>query len=44
MIDAIYNGGLNLVAASWWTGLAWPVIWNLIKIVCVLAPLVGAVA
>ena len=44
MIDAIYNGGLNLVAASWWTGLAWPVIWNLIKIVCVLAPLMGAVA
>ena len=29
---------------SWWTGLAWPVIWNLIKIVCVLAPLMGAVA
>ncbi|MHA7599814.1 NADH-quinone oxidoreductase subunit NuoH [Alicycliphilus sp. T452] len=44
MIDAIYNGGLNLVAASWWSGLAWPVIWNLIKIVCVLAPLMGAVA
>ncbi|BCN37850.1 NADH-quinone oxidoreductase subunit H [Alicycliphilus denitrificans] len=44
MIDAIYNGGLNLVAASWWTALAWPVIWNLIKIVCVLAPLMGAVA
>jgi len=44
MIDAIYNGGLNLVAASWWAGLAWPVIWNLIKIVCVLAPLMGAVA
>ena len=44
MIDAIYNGGLNMVAASWWAGLAWPVIWNLIKIVCVLAPLMGAVA
>ncbi|MBS0609419.1 MAG: NADH-quinone oxidoreductase subunit H, partial [Proteobacteria bacterium] len=44
MIDAIYNGGLTLVAASWWASLAWPVIWNLIKIVCVLAPLMGAVA
>src|SRR5574337_822424 len=44
MIDAIYNGGLHLVEASWWAGLAWPVIWNLIKIVCVLAPLMGAVA
>ena len=20
MIDALYNGGLNLVAAGWWTG------------------------
>ncbi|MBS0292453.1 MAG: NADH-quinone oxidoreductase subunit NuoH [Proteobacteria bacterium] len=44
MIDAIYNGGLNLVATGWWAALAWPVIWNLIKIVCVLAPLMGAVA
>ena len=44
MIDAIYNGGLNLVAAGWWTGVAWPVLWILIKIVCILAPLMGAVA
>ncbi|MGD9773658.1 NADH-quinone oxidoreductase subunit NuoH [Diaphorobacter sp.] len=44
MIDAIYNGGLNLVAAAWWTGVAWPVLWNLIKIVCIVAPLMGAVA
>lgn len=44
MIDAIYNGGLNLVAAGWWTGVAWPVLWNLIKIVCVVLPLLGAVA
>lgn len=44
MIDAIYNGGLNLVAAGWWTGVAWPVIWNLLKIVCIVAPLMGAVA
>jgi len=44
MIDALYNLGLNLLAASWWSTLAWPVIWNLIKIVVVLAPLMGAVA
>jgi len=44
MIDALYNGGLNLVAASWWTSVAWPVIWILLKIVAVLLPLLGAVA
>ncbi|GAB3183128.1 NADH-quinone oxidoreductase subunit NuoH [Hydrogenophaga aquatica] len=44
MIDAMYNGGLNLIAASWWQTAAWPVLWNLIKIVAVLAPLMGAVA
>ncbi|MFN7123290.1 MAG: NADH-quinone oxidoreductase subunit NuoH [Hydrogenophaga sp.] len=44
MIDAMYNGGLGLIAAPWWTTAAWPVIWNLIKIVAVLAPLMGAVA
>lgn len=44
MIDAIYNGGLGLVAAGWWGDLAWPVIWTLIKIVCVLLPVLLAVA
>jgi|JI8StandDraft_2_1071088.scaffolds.fasta_scaffold26357_1 NADH-quinone oxidoreductase subunit H len=44
MIDAMYNGGLGLIAAPWWTTAAWPVIWNLLKIVAVLAPLMGAVA
>lgn len=44
MIDAIYNAGLNLSAANWWTGGGWPVVWNLIKIVCVLVPLLVAVA
>ncbi|MDP3132838.1 MAG: NADH-quinone oxidoreductase subunit H, partial [Burkholderiaceae bacterium] len=44
MIDSIYNGGLGLVAASWWTGAAWPVLWILLKIVVLLAPLMGAVA
>ena len=44
MIDAMYNAGLGLIAAGWWTTAAWPVIWALIKIVAVLAPLMGAVA
>ena len=44
MIDAIYNAGLNLLAATWWTGLLWPVIWTLIKIVVVVLPLMGCVA
>ncbi|WP_313145126.1 NADH-quinone oxidoreductase subunit NuoH [Diaphorobacter nitroreducens] len=44
MIDAIYNGGLNLVAAGWWTGVAWPALWILVKIVCIVGPLMGAVA
>ena len=44
MIDAIYNGGLGLLAASWWTGVAWPVLWILLKIVVLLLPLMAAVA
>ena len=44
MIDAIYNAGLGLVAASWWSGVVWPVIWNLVKIIVLVLPLMGAVA
>lgn len=44
MIDWIHNQGFGLIEASWWTTAAWPVIWTLIKIVAVLAPLMGAVA
>ena len=44
MIDTIYNTGLGLVAAAWWTGVVWPVIWTLLKIVVVVLPLMGAVA
>lgn len=44
MIDLIYNAGLGLSAAAWWTTAAWPVIWILLKIVVLLAPLMGAVA
>jgi NADH-quinone oxidoreductase subunit H len=44
MIDTIFNAGAGLVADAWWTALAWPIIWTLIKIVVVVAPLMGAVA
>jgi len=52
MIDWIYNFGLNLPVlfgtdkwfGPWWTATGWPVTWILIKIVVVLAPLMGAVA
>ncbi len=44
MIDAIYNWGLQLFAGHWWTGATWPVVWNLVKIVVLLLPLMGAVA
>jgi NADH-quinone oxidoreductase subunit H len=44
MIDALYTGGLNLFAASFWAVVIWPVLWTLLKIVAVVAPLMGAVA
>ncbi len=44
MIDAIYNGGLGLFSGGWWTAVVWPVLWILLKIVCIVAPLMGAVA
>jgi len=44
MIDAIYNAGLQAIAATWWTSVVWPVVWTLLKIMVVLLPLMGAVA
>ena len=44
MIDALYNAGLNAFNPNWWASLVWPVLWILIKIVCVLAPLMACVA
>ena len=44
MIDQIHSTGLGLLAAPWWSDVAWPVIWTLIKIVVVVLPLMGAVA
>lgn len=44
MIDAIFSFGQGLVAANWWPGVVWPVIWSVIKIVSVVVPLMLAVA
>ncbi len=44
MIDSIFASGQGLISAAWWAALAWPVLWILIKIVVVVAPLMGAVA
>jgi len=43
MIDLLYSAGLGLVASDWWANMAWPLIWALIKIVPVLAIVMGAV-
>jgi len=44
MIDQIWGLGNGLIAAPWWTSMGWPVVWALIKIVVLVAPLMGAVA
>jgi NADH-quinone oxidoreductase subunit H len=44
MVDAIFNAGLALSPQVWWTTMAWPVLWTLLKIVAVLLPLMGCVA
>jgi NADH-quinone oxidoreductase subunit H len=44
MIDQMYGAGLGLLASPWWTGVVWPVVWTLAKIVLVLLPLMGCVA
>ena len=43
MIDAIHGFGQGL-AGGVWPGTVWPVLWTLIKIICVLLPLMGCVA
>jgi len=43
MIDGIFAFGQGLMGGIW-PGTVWPVLWTLIKIVCVLAPLMGLVA
>jgi NADH-quinone oxidoreductase subunit H len=44
MIDQFNQFGSTLIAAAWWQSMAWPVIWNLIKIIVLVAPLMGCVA
>jgi NADH-quinone oxidoreductase subunit H len=44
MIDAIHGFGQGLIVAPWWGTMAWPVIWNLIKIILVVLPIMGLVA
>lgn len=43
MIDTVYNFGFGLLSQTWWAEFAWPILWALIKIVAVLAPLMVAV-
>jgi NADH-quinone oxidoreductase subunit H len=43
MIEAIHAFGQGLIGGIW-PGTVWPVLWALIKIVCVLLPLMGCVA
>ena len=43
MIDAVYGFGQGLMGGIW-PATVWPVLWVLIKIVCVLLPLMGCVA
>jgi NADH-quinone oxidoreductase subunit H len=44
MIDAFHAWANGLIVANWWQGLAWPVIWTLMKIITVTLPVMGAVA
>ena len=43
MIDTVHALGQGL-AGGIWPGTVWPVLWTLIKIICVLLPLMGCVA
>ncbi|MDB5963565.1 MAG: NADH-quinone oxidoreductase subunit NuoH [Polaromonas sp.] len=43
MIDSMYGFGQGLMGGIW-PATVWPVLWALIKIVCVLLPLMGCVA
>jgi NADH-quinone oxidoreductase subunit H len=44
MIDTLHGFGQGLIAAPWWGNMAWPVLWNLVKIICVVLPIMGLVA
>lgn len=44
MIDALHDFGLHLFAGQWWAHAAWPIVWTLLKIIAIIAPLMIAVA
>ena len=44
MIDQLKVAGASLIEAAWWTDVAWPVIWILLGIIAIVAPLMIAVA
>jgi len=44
MIEQLKTFGSHLIAAPWWSEYAWPVLWILLGIVAIVAPLMGAVA
>ncbi|WP_286999319.1 MULTISPECIES: NADH-quinone oxidoreductase subunit NuoH [Comamonas] len=44
MIDQLKIAGAGLVDAVWWAEVAWPVIWILLGIIAIVAPLMIAVA
>ena len=44
MVDLIFQIGLDLVPATWWSQIVWPIVWNLMKIVALLIPLMLCVA
>jgi NADH-quinone oxidoreductase subunit H len=44
MIDALHAWANDLIVANWWQGVAWPVIWTLMKIIAVTLPIMGCVA
>ena len=43
MIDMIFALGQGLLDAPWWTSMAWPTIWALVKVSVVLMVVMGAV-
>jgi NADH-quinone oxidoreductase subunit H len=43
VIDTIFALGQGLLDAPWWSGIVWPVVWALVKIVLVLMLVMGAV-
>ncbi|BCO26793.1 NADH-quinone oxidoreductase subunit H [Rhodoferax lithotrophicus] len=43
MSDFLFSLGHGLLSASWWTSMAWPIIWALLKVVAVLMIVLTAV-